>query len=186
MISRLGSASQASRLPSLAVYRRNNGPPNLGIIVEYDALRGTKGPFHGDQHSAQGPIGIAAAIAIAEYLTRTNSAGSVVVFGAPGEEMMPPNAKTVMFEGGVFDGIDLMVRSHGTGVTSRHGTGFTSRPAPGFGTCCMNIDGVKYTFTGAPAHQLSSWNGRNAVAAVIRFFSNIDSIRSSLTCILHE
>ena len=161
-------------------YRRNNGPPSLGIIVEYDALRGTKGPFHGDQHSAQGPIGIAAAIAVAEYLNRTKLPGSVVVFGAPGEEMMPPNAKTVMYEAGVFDGMDVLVRSHGTGVTSRHGTGFTSRPAPGFGTCCMNIDGVKYTFTGAPAHQLSSWNGRNAVAAVVRFFSNIDSIRSSL------
>ena len=161
-------------------YRRNNGPPNLGIIVEYDALRGTNGPFHGDQHSAQGPVGIASAIAVAEYLAHADSPGSVVVFGAPGEEMMPPNAKTVMFEAGVFDGIDVMVRSHGTGVTSRHGTGFTSRPAPGFGTCCMNIDGVKYIFTGAPAHQLSSWNGRNAVAAVIRFFSNIDSVRSSL------
>jgi len=164
----------------VARYRRNSGPPNLGIIVEYDALRGTKGPFHGDQHSAQGPIGIAAAIALAEYLSRTHSPGSVVVFGAPGEEMMPPNAKTVMFDAGVFDGIDVMARSHGTGATSRHGTGFTSRPAPGFGTCCMNIDGVKYTFSGAPAHQLSSWNGRNALAAVIRFFSNIDSIRSSV------
>ena len=164
----------------VARYRRNNGPPNLGIVVEYDALRGTKGPFHGDQHSAQGPIGIAAAIAVAEYLTRTSSRGSVVVFGAPGEEMMPPNAKTVMYEAGVFDGMDILVRSHGTGATSRHGTGFTSRPAPGFGTCCMNIDGVTYIFSGAPAHQLSSWNGRNAVAAVVRFFSNIDSIRSSL------
>jgi hypothetical protein len=42
--------------------------PNMGIVLEYDALRGTKGAFHGDQHSTQGPIGIAAALAIAEYL----------------------------------------------------------------------------------------------------------------------
>ena len=40
----------------------------LGVILEYDALRGTKGAFHGDQHSAQGPVGMAAAIAMAEYL----------------------------------------------------------------------------------------------------------------------
>src|SRR5262245_62265678 len=46
--------------------KRNKGAPNLGVIVEYDALRGTKGPFHGDQHCSQGPIGIAAAVAIAE------------------------------------------------------------------------------------------------------------------------
>ena len=77
----------------VAKYRRNNGAPTLGVIVEYDALRGTKGAFHGDQHSAQGPVGLAAAIAISEYLTRTRTPGSVVVYGTPGEEMMPPNAK---------------------------------------------------------------------------------------------
>ncbi len=49
----------------VARFRGNNGPPTLGVILEYDALRGTKGPFHGDQHSAQGPVGMAAAIAIA-------------------------------------------------------------------------------------------------------------------------
>src|SRR4029077_5924189 len=80
----------------VATFRRNNGAPHLGIILEYDALRGTKGAFHGDQHSAQGPVGMAAAVAIAEYLTRTRSPGSVTVFGTPGEEMMPPNAKTEM------------------------------------------------------------------------------------------
>src|SRR3954470_7787748 len=72
--------------------------PHLGVILEYDALRGTKGAFHGDQHSTQGPIGLAAAIAIAEYLDRTKTPGSVVVYGTPGEEMMPPAAKTVMHE----------------------------------------------------------------------------------------
>src|SRR6478672_4875625 len=82
----------------VARYNKNNGAPNLGVILEYDALRGTKGAFHGDQHSTQGPIGIAAAVAIAEYLTKTKTAGSVTVFGAPGEEMMPPNAKTMMHE----------------------------------------------------------------------------------------
>src|ERR1043165_5390344 len=48
----------------VAKYKKNHGAPNLGVIVEYDALRGTKGDFHGDQHSTQGPIGIAAAIAM--------------------------------------------------------------------------------------------------------------------------
>ncbi|HEU0038620.1 MAG TPA: peptidase dimerization domain-containing protein, partial [Verrucomicrobiae bacterium] len=48
------------------------------------------------------------------------------------------------------------------------------------GTCCMNIDGVKYTFYGAPAHQLTAWNGRNALEAVIKLFNNIDSVRSNI------
>ena len=156
----------------VAKYARANGAPTLGIIVEYDALRGTKGAFHGDQHSAQGPVGIAAAVAIAEYLARTHAPGSVVVYGCPGEEMMPPNAKTVMHTARVFDGADVIVRSHASNATSR--------PAPGFGTCCLNIDGVKYTFSGAPAHQMTSWNGRNALEAVIHLFNNIDSVRSSI------
>jgi amidohydrolase len=156
----------------VAKYKRNNGAPTLGVVVEYDALRGTKGPFHGDQHSAQGPVGIAAAIAMAEYLSLTRTPGSVVVYGAPGEEMMPPNAKTQMHEAKVFDGADVIVRSHAVSATSR--------PAHGFGSCCLNIVGAKYTFSGAPAHQMTPWNGRNALSAVIDFFKNIDSVRPSI------
>src|SRR5262249_40334706 len=119
-----------------------------------------------------GPIGMAAAIAVAEFLTRTKTPGSVTVFGAPGEEMMPPAAKTVMYDAGVFNGMDVLVRSHATSETSR--------PAPGFGTCCLNIHGIKYTFYGAPAHQMAAWNGRNALEAVIHLFNNIDAIRASI------
>ncbi len=156
----------------VARFKGNNGPPNLGVILEYDALRGTERAFHGDQHSTQGPIGIAAAVAMAEYLAKTKSPGSVTVFGAPGEEMMPPNAKTEMHKAHVFDGMDILVRSHASSSTTR--------PAPGFGTCCLNIDGVKYTFSGAPAHQMTGWNGRNALTAVIHLFNNIDSVRSNI------
>ena len=156
----------------VARYKGNHGAPNLGIILEYDALRGTSRAFHGDQHSAQGPVGIAAAVAIAELLDRTKMPGSVIVFGTPGEEMMPPNAKTDMYQAGVFKGMDILVRSHATSATSR--------PAPGFGTCCLNIDGVKYTFSGAPSHQMTPWAGRNALEGVIQLFNNIDAIRSTL------
>ena len=156
----------------VAKYNKSTPGPNLGVILEYDALRGTKGAFHGDQHSTQGPIGIAAAVAVAEFLTRTRTPGSVTVFGAPGEEMMPPVAKTVMYDAGAFNGMDVLVRSHATSATTR--------PAAGFGTCCLNIDGVKYTFFGAPAHQMTAWNGRNALEAVIHLFNNIDAIRSSI------
>ncbi len=156
----------------VAKYKKGTPGPNLGVIVEYDALRGTQGAFHGDQHSAQGPAGLAAAIAMAEFLTRTHTPGTVTVYGTPGEEMMPPEAKTQMWDAGVFKGADIIVRSHSSPETRR--------AAPGFGTCCMNIDGVKYTFYGAPAHELASWNGRNALEAVIKLFNNIDSVRSNM------
>jgi metal-dependent amidase/aminoacylase/carboxypeptidase family protein len=77
-----------------------------------------------------------------------------------------------MFKAGVFDGADVIVRSHS--VSS------TVRPAAGFGTCCLNIDGVKYTFSGAPAHQMTPWAGRNALEAVIHLFNNIDAARTTM------
>src|SRR5262249_27240024 len=153
-------------------YKNNNGAPVLGVILEYDALRGTARAFHGDQHSTQGPVGMAAAIAIAEYLERSHAPGSVIVYGTPGEEMMPPVAKTDMFKAGVFNGADIIVRSHAVSATSR--------AAPGFGTCCLNIDGVKYTFSGAPAHQMTPWAGRNALEAVIHLFNNIAPARATM------
>jgi amidohydrolase len=156
----------------VARYKASSGTPNLGVIVEYDALRGTQGAFHGDQHCAQGPVGIAAAVAVAEYLTKNKLPGSVTVFGTPAEELLEPSAKTLMHNAHVFDGMDVIVRSHASSQTSR--------PALGFGTCCLNIDGVKYTFSGAPAHQMTAWNGRNALTAVIHLFNNIDAIRSNI------
>ena len=110
-------------------YKGNHGAPNLGVILEYDALRGTTRAFHGDQHSSQGPIGIAVAVAIAEVLEKTHMPGSITVFGTPGEEMMPPNAKTEMNKAGVFKGMDILVRSHSTSVTSRAGGGIRDAAA---------------------------------------------------------
>jgi amidohydrolase len=156
----------------VARHRGGTGQPRLGVIVEYDALRGTNGAFHGDQHCSQGPIGIAAAVAIAEFLEQEKLTGTVTVFGTPAEELLEPSAKTTMHRNHVFDGMDVIVRSHASMQTSR--------PAPGFGTCCLNIDGVKYTFSGAPAHQMTAWNGRNALTAVMHLFNNIDAVRSNM------
>jgi amidohydrolase len=155
----------------VARFRKGSPGPNLGVIVEYDALRGTERDFHGDQHSAQGPVGLAVAVAVAEFLATSKTPGTVIVYGAPAEEMMPPPSKTVMQEKGVFNGADILVRSH-----SSMGT---QRAAHGFGTCCLNIDGVRYIFSGAPAHQMTPWDGRNALTAVRHLFDNIDALRGT-------
>ena len=146
-----------------------NGPV-LGLIAEYDALRGTSGAFHGDQHNAQSPVAIAAAIALKEYLEAKRLPGSIRIYGTPAEEVGPP-AKTIMRDSGVFKGADILVRSHSSTETAR------SRP--GFGICCLNIDEVKYVFTGRPSHQLTSWNGRNALEAAVHFYVAVDGLRST-------
>lgn len=161
-------------LPTAFVARYDKGTPgpNLGVIVEYDALRGTVRDYHGDQHSAQGPIGLAAAVAAAEFLTSSGTPGTVTVYGTPAEEMMPPPSKTVMHQAGVFTGADILVRSHSSVNTQR--------PAPGFGTCCLNIDGVRYVFSGAPAHQMTAWEGRDALTAVLHLFQAVDGLRKNM------
>jgi amidohydrolase len=147
------------------------GGPTLGLIGEYDALRSTTGPFHGDQHNAQTPIAIAAALALAEEMTARRVPGTLRLFGTPAEEVGPP-AKAIMRDKGVFQGTDLLVRSHSSTETAR--------ARAGFGICCLNINEVKYTFTGRPSHQLSSWNGRNALAAAVQFYTAVDHLRPSL------
>src|SRR5690242_4936277 len=156
----------------VARYAKGTPGPNLGVIVEYDALRGTSRDFHGDQHSAQGPVGLAVAVALSEFLTSSKTPGTVTVYGTPAEEIASPPTKTNMQRAHVFDGADVIVRSHSSPATQH-------LPA-GFGSCCMNIDVIRVTYNGAPAHQLEAWNGRDALTAVIELFNHIDALRKNL------
>lgn len=140
----------------------------VGLLAEYDALRGTKEPFHGCQHNGQSPVAFASAVAIAEFMEREELPGTVKIFGTPAEEMGPPS-KVTMFKAGIFDGTDIIVRSHGVRETARN--------KAGFGVCCLNINEVKYIFEGRPAHQRSSWNGRNALSAAVQFYTAVDHLR---------
>lgn len=147
-----------------------NGP-TLGVIVEYDALRGTKQPFHGCQHNAQSPVGFAAAIAVMEYMRDRRLPGRIRVYGTPAEEVGPPS-KVTMLKARSFDGADILVRSHGGDQSAR--------AKAGFGVCCLNINEVRYIFEGTPAHQRASWNGRNALAAAVQFYTAVDHLRPAL------
>jgi amidohydrolase len=157
----------------VATWTSPAGPEGLtlGLIGEYDALRDADGAFHGDQHNAQTPIVLASAFAMAEHMAASETPGRIKIYGTPAEEVGPP-AKVIMHEAGVFDGADILVRSHG--VTQ------TSRAAVGFGSCCLNINEVKYTFLGTPSHQMSSWFGRNALEAAVHFYTMVDGLRSTL------
>jgi len=147
------------------------GDLTLGLIGEYDALRDADGPFHGDQHNAQTPIVMATAFALAEHMEAQGVPARMQIYGTPAEEVGPP-AKVIMHEAGIFDAADILVRSHG--VTQ------TSRAQAGFGSCCLNINEVKYVFLGTPSHQMASWFGRNALEAAVHFYTLVDGLRSTL------
>jgi amidohydrolase len=169
---RVDSGTAGLATAFLATWVSPAGPgPVLGLIAEYDALRDTEGAFHGDQHNAQSPIAIAAALALKGHLERKRLPGTIRVFGTPAEEVGPP-AKKIMADSGVFRGTDLIVRSHASTETGR--------ARAGFGICCLNINEVKYIFTGKASHQLTSWYGRNALAAAVHFYTLVDGLRSTL------
>jgi amidohydrolase len=149
-----------------AKYQGRSEHPVIGIAVEYDALRGNP-PFHGCQHNMQGPTGIGAAIALAKVMEKHKIPGSVWVVGTPAEEVGPP-AKAIMALTGYLDGIDFMLRSHGTSSTTlRFPGGFSAR----------HIRQMKYTFHGKSAHAQNPWQGSSALDAVLLLFHAMDMIR---------
>jgi amidohydrolase len=160
--------SGPSGLPTAfkAKYKGKSEHPVIGIAVEYDALRGNP-PFHGCQHNMQGPTGIGAAIALAEAMDARGIAGSIWVIGTPAEEVGPP-AKAAQAKAGYYDGIDFMLRSHGTArETLRYPGGFSSR----------HIRQMKYTFHGRSAHAQGAWQGRSALDSVLLLFHAMDMMR---------
>ncbi len=160
--------SGAPGLPTAfkAKYQGRTDSPVIGIAVEYDALRGNP-PFHGCQHNMQGPTGIGAAIALTKVMEKHRIPGSVWVIGTPAEEVGPP-AKAVMAQTGYLDGIDFMLRSHGTSDrTLLFPGGFSAR----------HIRQMKYTFHGKSAHAQTPWEGASALDAVLLLFHAMDMIR---------
>jgi amidohydrolase len=161
--------SGPSGLPTAfkAKYKGKTESPVIGIMVEYDALRGNP-PFHGCQHNMQSPTGIGAAIALAKVMEANNVPGSIWVIGAPAEEVGPPT-KAIQAKAGYLDGIDFMLRSHGVArETLRTPGGFSS----------MHIRQMKYTFHGKPAHAAGDpWHGVSALDAVILLFHAMDMMR---------
>jgi amidohydrolase len=149
-----------------AKFQGRSEHPVIGIAVEYDALRGNP-PFHGCQHNMQGPTGIGAAIALTKVMEKHKIPGSVWIIGTPAEEVGPP-AKAIMALKGYLDGIDFMLRSHGTSsATLRFPGGFSAR----------HIRQMKYTFHGKSAHAQNPWQGSSALDSVLLLFHAMDMIR---------
>jgi len=149
-----------------AKYKGKSDRPIIGFMVEYDALRDNP-PFQGCQHNQQGPAGVGAAIALAKVMEENKIPGSVWVIGTPAEEVGPPS-KSAMAQAGYVDGMDFMIRSHGTAEkTERARGGFSPR----------NIRQMKYTFHGKASHAQRPWEGVSALDAVMLMFHAVDMAR---------
>ncbi len=165
----------AEGLPTalVAKYKGNSEPPVIVFMFEADALRAPtreQGAFHGCQHNMQGPVALGAAINLANLMEENNIPGSVWAILTPAEEIPPPD-KLAMTKAGVFDGVDVVLRSHGFGHEAK-------RSKAGLGNCCYLVDAALYDFYGKSAHAaFSPWNARDALDATRLFLTGIDMQR---------
>jgi amidohydrolase len=153
----------------VAKYKGMTEHPVIAFVFEVDALRADRGPFHGCQHNQQGASMVGAAIALSKILEKNNLPGSIWAIHTPAEEIPPPT-KAAMVEAGVFDEVDFVIRSHGTGQGARRVKG-------GLGNCCLLIEAASYEFFGKPSHGASPWHGRDALDAARLFFNAVDMFR---------
>lgn len=141
-----------------AEYRHGSGGPVIGILCEYDAL---KGLGHGCGHHMQGPSCLGAAIALKDM--DTERPFTLVVYGTPAEETL--GSKCDMLKAGCFKELDAAFMMHG---------------APN--TCtdikCLAQNSYRVTFHGKKAHAaLAPEKGRSAFDALLIAFQGVEFLR---------
>lgn len=141
-----------------ATYSHGEGGPVIGILCEYDGLRGLG---HGCGHHMQGPACLGAAIALKEL--ETDRPFQLVVYGTPAEETL--GSKCKMIQNGCFKELDVAFMMHG-----------------GPNTCtdvrCLAQRSFEVTFHGRRAHAaLAPEKGRSALDALLVAFQGIEFLR---------
>ena len=101
-----------------------SGSPVIGIMGEYDALPGLSqesgcterkpvvegGPGHGCGHNLLGTAGVAAVVAMKEYMEAHGVKGTIRYYGCPAEE--GGSGKAYMAREGLFDDLDAAFSWH--------------------------------------------------------------------------
>ncbi len=165
-----------------------SGRPVIGILGEYDALSGLSqksgatgpeaviqgGNGHGCGHNLLGAASLAAAVAVKEYLQKTDKEGTVIFFGCPGEE--GGSGKAYMARDGLWKSLDAALCWHPSDANQvKTGTNNSSIQ-------------VLYRFSGVAAHAASNpHNGRSALDAVELMNIGVQFLREHMTddCRIH-
>ena len=166
-------------MPTAFVARWGNGAPVIGINCEYDALSGLSqqvtadknplvedAPGHGCGHNILGVGSVLAAVAGKEWLFQTDSKVTVVVFGAPAEEVCI--GKPYMARAALFEGIDAIIDWH---PWTYNGANYDT---------CNAYFNLKYHFYGRTCHGNSPWEGRSALDSAILMGHALELLREHI------
>ncbi|MBW0512357.1 hypothetical protein O181_052072 [Austropuccinia psidii MF-1] len=145
-----------------AVFKHGQGGQTLGFNSEMDALPGIG---HACGHPLICIAGIAAAMATAVTLRKTNTPGTVVLLGTPAEETI--GGKIQLIEKGAYSSMDACLMIH---------------PAPYGGLLDMlAISQVKVEYFGKNAHAAAApWEGINALDAAVSAYNNVSALRQQI------
>ncbi|MDO5017965.1 MAG: amidohydrolase [Lagierella massiliensis] len=158
-----------------------SGKPVIGLLGEYDALRGMSqivathkeaveegAPGHACQHNLLGVAHLGAAIALKNEIEKNNLEGTVVFYGCPGEEEL--TGKGFMARGGAFRDLDLSFSWH-----------------PGNGNAVMMgkmtaLNSFEIHYEGQTAHAAADpHNGRSALDALELTNVGVQYLREHVT-----
>jgi aminobenzoyl-glutamate utilization protein B len=153
-------------IPTAFVATYGSGKPVIGIMGEFDALPGIsqdrvpvrqpvegKSTGHACGHNLFGTASMAAALATAEWLTRTDRPGTVRFYGTPAEE--GGSGKVYMVRAGLFDDVDAVLSWH---------AGDRNSASPGTN---LAVKSAKFRFHGVSAHAAAApERGRSALDGV--------------------
>ncbi len=113
--------------------------PTVAFVAEYDALPELG---HACGHNLICTAAVGAAAALAPLLASHELSGEIIVIGTPAEEIPPP-VKIQMLERGVFNGVDVVLMSHGLDHTWVGGE-------------LLAIHALEFQFTGKASHAAAS------------------------------
>ncbi len=116
-------------IPTAFVASAGSGQPVLGILAEFDALPGFsqaavpqrqplpgKLSAHACGHHLFGTASVSAAIALADWLKRSKTTGTIRLYGTPAEE--GGAAKVHMVRAGLFNDVDTVLHWHAADVNT--------------------------------------------------------------------
>ncbi|HEU4516913.1 MAG TPA: amidohydrolase [Steroidobacteraceae bacterium] len=114
-------------IPTAFVATAGSGKPVIGILAEYDALPGInqdavperkpiagKGAGHACGHHLFGTASVSAGIALADWLKKSGTPGTIRVYGTPAEE--GGSGKVYMVRAGLFNDVDAVMHWHASDV----------------------------------------------------------------------
>jgi aminobenzoyl-glutamate utilization protein B len=170
----------AGGMPTAFVASYGSGSPVIAFWTEEDALAAmsqkplpmrepiTAGaPGHACGHNLIGSSTVAAAVAVADFLKRTGTKGTIRVYGTPAEEA--GGGKEFLLEAGLFKDVDVLLGWHPSSDT-RTEFEYTKAAAE-----------LHFHFKGVAAHSgVAPWVGRSALHAVELMDAGVNYMREQM------